>query len=354
MSKKEGESRGLVFEYQKDFVLENGHSLSGFNLYYEVLGHHAPEKKVVWVCHALTGNASVDDWWAGLFGYGKLFDPSEFTIICVNSLGGCYGSTGPLSINPLTNTPYFHEFPALTNRDIVKSFDLLRTSLGIEKIHTLIGGSLGGQQALEWSIMRPKLFENLVVVASNAQHSPWGIAFNESQRMAIAQDKTWPLPHEKAGIEGMKAARAIALLSYRSYETYERSQTEESDEKLDFYKASAYQVYQGEKLAKRFNAFTYWILSKAMDSHNVGRKRGGLIAALGAIKANTLVIGVDSDLLFPISEQKFIADNINEAQFYTIKSCYGHDGFLIETPQIEAVVKRFYHNSLAKTLKSID
>src|SRR5690606_25880391 len=152
-------------------------------------------------------NATVTDWWEGLFGIGKLYNPEEYTIICANSLGGCYGSTGPLSVNPETGIPYYNDFPFLTNRDIVRAFDLLREHLGIKAIHTLIGGSLGGQQALEWSILVPKLSENLIIIASNAFHSPWGIAFNESQRMAISLDKTWGEKNEKAGLEGMKIAR---------------------------------------------------------------------------------------------------------------------------------------------------
>lgn len=349
MNIKEGDHRGAVFTHEADFKLESGALLPGFQLYYEVLGsQNVKPEKLIWVMHALTGNATVTDWWEGLFGKGKLFDPEEYTIICVNSLGGCYGSTGPLSLKPGTGTPYFHDFPALTNRDIVKAFDLLRVSLGINRIHTLIGSSLGGQQALEWAITQPDLFENLVIIASNAFHSPWGIAFNESQRMAISLDKTWPLADKNAGMEGMKTARSIALLSYRSYETYERSQTEDNCDRVDDYKASSYQRYQGEKLAKRFNAFTYWLLSKAMDSHHVGRNRGSAATALNTITANTLVIAVNSDLLFPVSEQQFIADNIRQAQLQIIDSCYGHDGFLIETPQIEKCIKKFYEKSLLK------
>lgn len=350
MSKKEEDLKKAVFKHETEFLLENGKALKGFQLYYEILGNQSLDHdNIIWVCHALTGNATVTDWWEGLFGVGKLYNPEEYTIICANSLGGCYGSTGPLSINPDSGKAYFHDFPTLTNRDIVKAFDLLRKSLGIQKIHTLIGGSLGGQQALEWSILQPNLSENLIVVASNALHSPWGIAFNESQRMAISLDKTWGEPHENAGLEGMKIARAIALLSYRSYETYALSQKEADINKTDDYKASSYQVYQGEKLAKRFNAFSYWILSKAMDSHNVGRNRGDAKKALQKITAKTLVIGVDSDLLFPIVEQQFIAKNIPNASLAEINSCFGHDGFLIEFPQIAKSITTFYNQVSIKS-----
>ena len=350
MSKKEEDFKKAVFEHNAEFQLESGQSLPGFQLYYEVLGNQdLSQGKIIWVCHALTGNATVTDWWEGLFGAGKLFSPDEYTIICANSLGGCYGSTGPLSVNPETSKPYFHSFPTLTNRDIVNAFDLLRKSLGIQKVHTLIGGSLGGQQALEWSILQPGVFEHLIVVASNAFHSPWGIAFNESQRMAISLDKTWPLNDEKAGLEGMKIARSIALLSYRSYDTYGLSQKEEDIDKADHYKASSYQVYQGEKLSRRFNAFSYWILSKAMDSHHVGRNKGSAAEALKGIQAKALIIGVNSDLLFPVEEQKFIAEHIPGASYQEINSCFGHDGFLIETPQLEACISKFYSRLYLKT-----
>lgn len=350
MRKKEEDLKKAVFEYKTEFNLEDGQALNGFQLYYEVLGNQdLNHDKVIWVCHALTGNATVTDWWEGLFGIGRLFNPEEYSIICANSLGGCYGSTGPLSENPVTGKPYFHDFPTLTNRDIVNAFDLLRKSLGIQKIHTLIGGSLGGQQALEWSILQPHLAEHLIIVASNAFHSPWGIAFNESQRMAISLDKTWELADEKAGLEGMKIARTIALLSYRSYETYALSQKEDDINKTDNYKASSYQVYQGEKLSKRFNAFSYWVLSKAMDSHNVGRRKESAAEALKGIKSKTLVIGVNSDLLFPVEEQKFIANHISNAFYQEINSCFGHDGFLIEFPQIEQCISSFYNQVSLKS-----
>lgn len=328
------------FEYQQLFELESGESLSGFTLEYTTLGNiNAANNNVIWVCHALTANAQAEDWWEGLIGVGKIFDPNKHFIVCVNMLGSCYGSTHALSVNPATNHPYYHDFPLLTNRDIVRAFDLLRVSLNIENIKLCIGGSLGGQQAMEWAIMQPDLIENLVLLATNAQHSPWGVAFNESQRMAIQADVTWKQSSPEAGLEGLKAARAIALLSYRNYQTYQATQLDEvTSGKLEHFKASSYQQYQGGKLQKRFNAFAYWTLSKAMDSHNVGRKRGGIQKALGTIKAKTLVIGVDSDVLFPINEQQLLADYIPNACFYEISSMYGHDGFLIETEKITEIL----------------
>ncbi|MEL6652647.1 MAG: homoserine O-acetyltransferase [Bacteroidota bacterium] len=300
-----------VYTHPKPFSLESGESLPGFQLAYQTWGKRKEDdSNIIWVCHALTGNTDVVDWWPGMIGENAVFDPENDFIICANMLGSCYGSTDALSTNPETRMPYFHDFPLLTNRDIVLAFDALREALQIKKIKVLIGGSTGGQHVLEWAIMQPDLFEYIIPIAANAQHSAWGIAFNETQRMAIAADSSWETASPNAGLEGMKAARAAALLSYRSYEAYELSQTETNDETFDDFRASSYQRYQGQKLADRFHAFAYWTLSKAMDSQNVGRGRGGVANALGQIKAKALVIAINSDILFPPFEQRLIAEHI--------------------------------------------
>ncbi len=324
------------------FVLENTQQLSNLEITYHTAGKFDPQKNnVIWVCHALTGNSDVFDWWGGLFGKEAFYNPDEYFIVCANMLGSCYGTTGATS-EQLLEKERFHNFPDITVRDMVKAHEYLRKYLDIKQIHTVIGGSMGGQQALEWAIQQPNLFQHLIAIATNATHSPWGIAFNESQRMAIRLDPTWKEAHLKAGIEGMKTARSIALLSYRHYHAYSKTQAEDNLGKLDDYKASSYQKYQGEKLAKRFNAFSYYMLSKAMDSHNVGRGRKSLSAALNLIKAKTLTIGIDSDLLFPLNEQQFLCKHISNAQHRTIQSHYGHDGFLVETQKLVDIISSFY------------
>lgn len=334
------------FKYDKLFQLESGRTLQSFQLAYSTYGKlNEGKDNVIWITHALTANSKPDEWWDGLVGTAKLFDPEHHFIVCANVLGSCYGSTGPLDMNADIGRPYYHLFPELTIGDLVLSLDILRTYLGIEKINTLIGGSLGGQQAIEWAVQQPDIIQNLILLATNARHSPWGIAFNESQRMAIQADRTWFSPSPDAGLKGLMTARAIALLSYRNYNTYEVTQDEDS-EGLTNFKASSYQNYQGEKLAKRFNAFSYWYLSKAMDSHNVGRNRGGVKAALGKVKARTLTIAISSDVLFPPSEQKFLANHIPKANYEEIESLYGHDGFLIEAEKIRSVIEK--HFSIAK------
>jgi len=339
-----------IYTYKKTLELESGRKLQGFSLGYTTLGTLNTEKNnVIWVTHALTANANPEEWWNGLIGKGKFYNPEKYFIVCANVLGSCYGSTGPLSKNPDNGNAYYHNFPEITIRDIVNGLDLLRIHLEIDKIHTLLGGSLGGQQAMEWAIQEPTLFENLFLVATNAQHSSWGKAFNESQRLAIKSDRTWFSYADDAGLKGLKTARSIALLSYRNYKTYEVTQ-QDDNEKMDDFNAASYQNYQGEKLVERFNAFSYWYLSKAMDSHNVARNRGSIQEALTQIKAKTLVVAISSDILFPVSESEIIKSGIEGSDLAVIDSLYGHDGFLIETEQLKIEFEKFYKkNNTVKT-----
>ena len=337
-----------TFLHKQSFKLESGITLSKFHLAYTTYGQlNETKDNVVWIFHALTANSDAAEWWPGLVGKGKLFDPAESFIICVNMPGSCYGSTGPLDNNPETGESYYHHFPFFTTRDMIRSYQLLREHLDITKIKTGIGGSMGGQQLVEWAIEEPALFETIIPLATNAFHSPWGIGFNASQRLAIEADETWKQTNPQAGLNGMKAARSLALLSYRNYQTYQLSQSETADEKITDFKSESYQRYQGEKLAKRFNAFSYYFLSKSMDAHNVGRNRNGTIAALQQIKAKTLVISISSDILFPPAEQQFLATNIPGAVYKAIESDYGHDGFLLEFEQIATATHEFL--SIVKT-----
>ncbi len=329
--------------------MECGAILPRFQLEYCTAGKiNERGDNIIWICHALTANAEPDDWWEGLVGKGKMFDPEKHFIICANVLGSCYGSSGPLDTNPKSKSLYYMDFPPFTIRDIVATLDLLRQSLNIETIHTLIGGSMGGMQAMEWAIQWPDLMNNLILLATNAQHSPWGIAFNESQRMAIEADPTWQDKRTDAGQDGLRAARSIALLSYRNYDAYHNTQSETDIEKLDRYKSQSYQQYQGDKLVRRFNCHSYYLLSKAMDSHHVGRSRGGIENALSQIKCTTLIIGISSDVLFPIAEQKTLHKLISNSKYVEIDSFYGHDGFLIETKEITAHITEFYKTNNVK------
>lgn len=342
----------IIFHHNQPFALESGDTLQGYHLAYTTYGQlNKKRDNVVWVFHALTANSDPAEWWPGLVGEGKLFDPSNYFIICVNMPGSCYGSVGPLEINPSTSHPYYHSFPLFTTRDMIRAYQPLREHLGISRIHVGIGGSMGGQQLLEWAIEEPQLFRFIFPIATNAQHSPWGIAFNASQRFCIESDPTWKLNEPEAGLNGMKTARSVALLSYRSYETYKLGQAESTNEKVTGFNSESYQNYQGEKLARRFNAFSYYSLSKSMDSHNIGRGRQSVEGALRMITARTLSIGIKSDLLFPVEEQEYLAAHIEGAKFRLIDSHYGHDGFLLEFEQIEKQITEFINKEMLTSQK---
>ncbi|MFC3414607.1 homoserine O-acetyltransferase family protein [Algoriphagus hitonicola] len=331
-----------VFLSLDPLFLESGESFPQLELAYTTIGNLNPDQSnVIWVIHALTGDANATDWWGGLIGEDKFYDPADYFIICANLPGSCYGSTCPLSENTGTGEPYYYDFPQLTPRDLAASLELLRKHLKLEKIHTLIGGSLGGQVALEWSYALGEKLKNAIILASTAKTSPWTIGFNETQRMAIESDCTWGEKSKDAGLKGLEAARAIAMLSYRHPHDLKRKQAE-TGEKLDGFKASSYLRYQGQKLGKRFNALSYWTLSKAMDSHDLGRGRGGLDSALGKIQAKVLAVGVNTDLLFLPEESQLISAKVPRGTYKEIVSTAGHDAFLIEFEQLSYFIQSFY------------
>ncbi len=340
-------------------MLESGESLPGFHLAYTTHGHlNAAKDNVVWIFHALTANSNPIEWWPGLVGEGKFFDPAKYFIICVNKPGSPYGSISPLSINPETNEPFHHSFPVFSIRDMIKTYQHLKNDLGINKIFIGLGGSTGGMQLLEWAIEEPDLFDHIVPIATNGVLSPWAIAFNASQRMAIETDETFSNNHINGGQKGLAVARSIAILSYRQYNGYAITQQRDkafvplSNEA--FYAADNYQRYQGLKLTKRFNALCYYRLTQSMDSHDIGRNRNGAEAALKLISAKTLVIGICSDLLYPITEQEFLQKNITGAELLSIASDFGHDGFLLEYEKIETALSKFINAKRSNFLKIVN
>jgi len=318
------------------FELENGQVLPGLTITYHSYGKlNQAKDNVVWVCHALTANSDVFDWWPGIVGENCVINPEDHFIICVTIIGSCYGSSGPLTINPDTDEPYYSSFPVVTIRDMIRSFILVRKKLGINKIRLLMGGSMGGYQVLEWCMMEPEVIENSFVITTSAAESAWGIAIHTAQRLAIEADPTWKNNSADAGKNGLKAARGIGMLTYRNYKIFHQKQTDTDFSKTDNYKASSYILHQGNKLAERFNAQSYWSLTKSMDSHNIARGRfKTLKEALQKITTPTLIIGIDSDILCPLAEQQFLADNIPNSTYHVISSDYGHDGFLVEAENI--------------------
>jgi homoserine O-acetyltransferase len=332
-----------LYHYHQPFELENGTVLPGLTIAYHTYGKLNHEKSnVIWVCHALTANSNAKEWWPGIVGENGYADPSKYFIVCANIIGSCYGTTGPLTPDPVTQKIYYSSFPMVTIRDMVNAHTLLRKHLGIDSIHLLMGGSMGGYQALEWCVMENDVIKNLFLIGTSAAESAWGIAVHTAQRLAIEADSTWNLPQKEAGAKGLKAARAIGVISYRNYQILVDKQTEPDPEKLDNYKASSYINYQGDKLVKRFNAYSYWLLTKSMDSHHLGRGRGGHAASvLKTFKQKTLIIGIDSDILCPLHEQEFLAANIPGSTLIKIDSPYGHDGFITEAAKISKALSEW-------------
>ncbi len=327
-----------IFYYDQPFVLESGATLPGLQIAYHTYGQlNAEITNVVWAFHALTANSEVMDWWPGLFGEDDFFNPKDNFIICANVLGSPYGSTAP------QNT----DFPVFTVRDVVKAHLLLAEALAISNIKVVIGGSFGGSQALEFAYSFPGKIENMVLVASAALESAWGIAIHEAQRLALQADASFGQPG--GGGKGLQAARAIGMLTYRTSDAFMATQTDE-DERMDDFKAASYIRYQGEKLVRRFNALAYYYLSKCLDSHNIGRGRGGLEQALQAIDTRTLVIGIDTDQLLPTRLQKFMARHLPNATYKEINSAYGHDGFLVETEKLSRLIRKFIVERQAKQI----
>ncbi len=327
---------------EQPFRLECGAVLPRVTVAYHRYGTlNAARDNVIWVCHALTANSDPVDWWAGLVGPGDTIDTEQYCVICANMLGSCYGTTGPAALDPATGQRYGRDFPTVTVRDMARLHIALADILEIRRIQLVIGGSMGGQQALEWAILQPERIEQLCALATNARHSAWGIAFNESQRMALQADPTFGSDEPEAGRAGLEAARAIAMLSYRHYRTYQATQIEPDAAEFESFRASSYQRYQGFKLWKRFDPAAYWTLSRAMDSHNLARGRESVEAALGQIQAASLIIGIDTDVLFPLEEQQVLARHIPRSQLEVITSDYGHDGFLTETRTVGRLLATF-------------
>lgn len=334
--------KALTYQHNAPFELERGDVLAQLEIAYHTYGKlNADKSNVVWVFHALTANSEAIDWWDGLFENDSVINLEKHFIVCANILGSPYGTTSPLSVNPETGKPYFSSFPRITIRDMVEAHKLLRDHLGIEKIAIGLGGSMGGFQTYEWAVQDPEIFERLILVATAPKESPWRISVHAAQRLAIEADPSWKNNDPEAGAAGVAASRAIGMLSYRNHEIFEQTQSDE-EAKVDDFKADSYIRYQGSKLANRgFSGYLLWNLTKALDSHDLSRGRGTLIEVLEGIRIPVLQIGITSDLLFPIREQRNIADHLYNVHYHEIESFYGHDGFLTETEKINQLIEGF-------------
>lgn len=320
--------------------------LPGLQIAYHTWGRlNGRKDNAVWVCHALTANSDVADWWPHTVEKGRFLDPAEHFIVCANILGSCYGTTGPLSTDPATGNPYYGTFPQLTLRDVVEVHRILAAHLGIRRIKALVGSSVGGFQAVEWAVGYPGEVGRLVLIATDAKASPWSIAIDETQRMAIRADKTFGEPRADAAADGLAAARAIGLLTYRGPEGYNRTQ-QDTDPDAPLHRAVTYQRHQGQKLVRRFDAYSYMTILDTFDTHDAGRGRGGVAAALGRITAPTLVVGITTDIIFTPAEMRLLASRIPAARYAQIDSPFGHDGFLVEYDALDQLVKPFIHYDL--------
>lgn len=333
-----------------NFALESGIVLPSVSLHYNTFGTINKDRdNVIVICHALTGNSRVDQWWERLIGPGMALDTSKYFVVCCNMLGSCYGSTGPTSIDPVTRRPFGMDFPSITIRDGVRlQLKLLRDHLNVRSIESVVGGSMGGMQAMEMAIISNEdLSQNLeeksnfirsaLFICCNAKHSGWQIGISELQRQAIYSDPNWKngrYSSEEPPTIGLSLARKMAMLFYRSATSYETKFGREINHTSGQYQIQSYLQHQGKKFLSRFDALTYVKLTELLDTHDVGRNRGGIASALRMIKCPTMVLGVPSDLLYPLYEQKKLAEGIPNSRFGIIDTIHGHDGFLLEQEQV--------------------
>ncbi len=360
----EGEKYYKFAEPPTPFILESGMSLGPITINYQTYGKLSPEKdNVIYLGHALTGGSLVGEpphsgkengWWEPLVGPGKALDTNRFFIVCSNVLGGCYGSTGPASLDLRRGKPFGMRFPVITIKDMVRAQKILLEQLGVEKLLAVIGGSMGGMQALEWAVTYPKMVDSIIAIGCSGQFSPIGIAFNQATRMAIMNDPSWQ-NGEYYGKEfptnGLSLARIIANITYRSNESFEKRfgrllQKAENSNTFSFHEQFAVESYlhhQGEKLTQRFDPNTYMYLTKAMDLHDLGRGYVSYQAALERIRSKVFLLGMSSDILFYPSEVRGLAVDMRrcgvDASYDELKSPHGHDAFLIEFEQMESYIK---------------
>lgn len=341
--------------------LQRGGVLEHVTVAFQTYGSlNADGSNAVLVAHALTGSAhaagvtdqqALPGWWDPLIGPGKPIDTNRFFVICSNVLGGCYGTTGPSSPKPGSGAPYGPEFPHYTVRDMVAAQRRLMQALGVRSLRAVIGGSMGGMQVLEWAVSYPEMVRAIAPIAVGARHSAWAIGLNEVARRAIMADPAWnggAYAPDHQPETGLGLARAIAMITYRSYDSLEQKFGRErlsppsgSDAVDASFQIASYLEYQGVKLVKRFDANTYIQLTRAMDDYDVSEGRGSLAATLGRVSVPALVMGIDTDVLYPESEARALAGLLPDARYERIRSPHGHDAFLIEYSQLAIRLRQF-------------
>ncbi len=367
MDQSVGVVKTQSFEFAKapDFLpLDSGEKLSPVTLAYETYGNlNAKKSNAILICHALSGDAhvagkhSADDektgWWDMMIGPGKAFDTNRYFVICSNVIGGCKGSTGPGSIRSQTGKPYALEFPVITVRDMVRAQKTLIDSLNIEKLLTVVGGSLGGMQVLQWAVSFPERLVSLIPIATTHRLSAQGIALNEVQRQAILHDPDWNKgKYTKETLTGLSIARMIGHISYLSDEAMHHKFGRELRNKEKFgydfstdFEVESYLHHQGIAFTKRFDANSYLYMTKAMDYFDLAGQYGSLKEAFRQSKIKYLVISFSSDWLFPPYQSLEVVQalkiNNHDVSYCEIKSAYGHDAFLVEREQLTRLIHGF-------------
>ncbi len=361
-----GERRFLHTYAERSFVLEGGGQLRDVRLAYETWGTLADDaSNAILVCHALTGDShaagpqgpghATAGWWDGLIGPGRVLDTERWFVVCVNVLGGCQGTTGPASPRPDRRGRYGSEFPVVTIRDMVRTQARLADALGIDAWAAVIGGSMGGMQVLEWGVMFPDRVRALVPIATCTAATAQQIAYWSTGRRAIALDPRWRNgdyydaapgdgPHG-----GLALARMISQITFRTdrvfTDRFGRDEVESLAGHFDLwqrFQVERYLEHHGDKLIRRFDANSYLLLTKAMDLHDLGRRRGGLEPALARIQAPVVAVGVSSDVLYPAYQSRDLVAALtgrgHDARYVEIDSPHGHDAFLIEDDQVAALL----------------
>jgi len=357
-------------EYQ-DFVSKerfrfvSGGSIPELRLRYETYGHlNTAKDNAILICHALSGDhhcAGVyrlderkQGWWNFMVGPGKPIDTTRYFVICSNVLGGCQGSTGPGSINPDTNQPYNLDFPKLTVKDMVNAQALLVDSLGIDRLHAVIGGSMGGMQTLQWAIDFPERVGRYIALASGARHTAQAIAFNDTGRQAIISDPAWNSGNynpEEGPDQGLAVARMMAHITYLSDVGMEskfgrkRRSGDQSKEHFDVeFEVESYLRYQGASFVSRFDANTYLYLTKALDRFDLHCPET-LDATLSTVTASGLVVGFTSDWLYPPQGNREVVEALlrlgKDATYAELAMDFGHDSFLVQAPKLYELIHHF-------------
>ena len=333
------------FDSKEPFTTELGSVLPSIRVAYRTWGTlNSKKDNVILICQALTGSADADAWWEGMFSRGGAFDGSTDFIICTNVLGSCYGTTGPISQNPLTGSHYGPDFPLITIRDMVHVQRLLLAGLGIERVKLVVGASLGGMQVLEWGFLYPDVVQALMPMGASGRHSSWCIGQSEAQRQAIFADRDWndgwyDVDHPPA--KGLSAARMMAMCTYRSFENFQLRFGREYQQEGKAFKVESYLHHQGRKLVERFDANTYITLTRAMDLHDLSRGRGEYEEVLRSFMLPVEILSINSDILYPKVEQEELARLMPNARILYLDEPYGHDAFLIDVATVSGMVRNF-------------